>query len=68
MDAQRIDRLHQLLHRTPPVWHAGRTVGRTVYQGDGPDDMIGVMDTRELAEIVVLAYEYARSRLMTDGG
>lgn len=33
-------------------WHAGRTVGRTVYKGDGPDDMIGVMDTRDYAGFV----------------
>jgi hypothetical protein len=36
-------------------WHAGRTVGRTLYQGDGSDDLVGVMDTRELAALVVRA-------------
>jgi chromosome segregation ATPase len=34
-------------------WHAGRTVGKTLYNGDGPDDMVGVMMTRELAALVV---------------
>jgi hypothetical protein len=24
-------------------WHTGRTVGVTLYQGDGPADMVGVM-------------------------
>ncbi len=33
-------------------WHRGRTVGRTVYKGEGPDDMIGVMDTRDYAGFV----------------
>lgn len=33
-------------------WHAGRTVGRTVYRGDGPDDLIGVMDKRDYAAFV----------------
>lgn len=36
-------------------WHAGRTTGRALYDGDGPDDLIGVMDTRELAAAVVEA-------------
>ncbi len=44
-------------------WHAGRTVGRTLYKGDGPDDLIGVMDSRELAAYVVVAVnERARVR------
>jgi hypothetical protein len=34
-------------------WHTGRTVGRTIYSGDGPDDLIGVMDTREIAAHIV---------------
>jgi hypothetical protein len=25
------------------TWHTGRTVGVTLYQGDGPSDMVGVM-------------------------
>lgn len=56
-------RLRALLLIHPPVWHTGRTVGRTVYCGDGPDDLIGIMDTRNLAELVVLCYEYAREQL-----
>jgi len=39
----------------PPPWHAGRTVGRTVYMGDGRGDLIGVMDSRALAEFVAAA-------------
>jgi hypothetical protein len=40
------------------VWRVGRTVGRTVYRQaeDGPskgDELIGVMDTPALAELVV---------------
>lgn len=34
----------------PPPWHAGRTVGRTLYVGDGPDDCIGLLDSRHLSE------------------
>lgn len=41
------------------LWHAGRTVGRTIYQGDGPDDMIGTMDSRELAAHVVALHNAA---------
>jgi hypothetical protein len=41
-------------------WRVGRTVGRTVYRQVGDeaskgDDLIGVMDTRELAALVVFA-------------
>jgi hypothetical protein len=32
-------------------WRVGKTVGRTIY--DAGDRLIGVMDTRELATIVV---------------
>lgn len=35
-------------------WHAGRTVGRTVYVGNGPNDLIGTMDQRGYASFVVL--------------
>ncbi len=31
-------------------WRVGRKVGRTIYDGD---KLIGMMDTRELAELVV---------------
>jgi hypothetical protein len=35
-------------------WRVGRKVGRTVYEGAGDDGkLIGVMDTRELAALVV---------------
>jgi hypothetical protein len=36
-------------------WHAGRTVGRTIYHGEGPDDLIGIMDSRPLADFVANA-------------
>lgn len=42
-------------HPTGTIWHVGRTVGRTLYQGDGPDDLVGIMDTRRLATFVVVA-------------
>lgn len=63
MTPEQIERLRLLLGRYPTVWHAGRTVGRTIYIGDGPDDMVGIMDTRQLAELVVLAHEFARDVL-----
>lgn len=42
----------------PEVWRTGRSVGRTVYRqvGDGhaeEDELIGVMDSPELAALVV---------------
>lgn len=37
----------------PLPWRVGRKVGRTVYDAD--DELIGVMDTRELAALVVAA-------------
>lgn len=42
----------------PEVWRTGRSVGRTIYRqiGDDPakgDELIGVMDTPELATLVV---------------
>lgn len=48
-------------HPTGTIWHVGRTVGRTIYQGDGPDDLIGIMDTRELAALVVAAVNAYRA-------
>lgn len=38
-----------------PTLHAGRTVGRTLYQGDGVDDLIGIVDTRGQARYIVMA-------------
>ena len=52
-----LDLLETLFAKVPErPWHAGRTVGRTVYDGDGPDDLIGVMDTRYLADCVITAH------------
>ncbi len=58
-------RIRELLARYeyPHPWHAGRTVGRTLYCGDGPDDLIGTMDNRELAELVVLAVTWAAEQV-----
>lgn len=54
--AEWLDELTALEQGIPAApWHAGRTVGRTLYQGDGPDDLIGIMDSRELAAFVALA-------------
>lgn len=64
-------RLRVLLGAFPTTrgeWHAGRTVGRTLYCGEGRDDLIGVMDSRQLADLVVLCHEYAREQLLKDGG
>src|SRR5438045_303448 len=46
-------------------WHVGRTVGVTLYKGDAPDDLVGVMvgphvEACELAEEVVLAVNIMR--------
>ncbi len=38
---------------TPGPWRVGSKVGRTIYRGTGPDDLIGVMDSRADAELVV---------------
>ncbi len=67
MSEQQEARLRELLSRYPTTWHAGRTVGRTLYHGDGPDDLLGMMDTRGLAELVVLLHEYAREQLLGAG-
>lgn len=45
-------------------WRTGRKVGRTIYAvvGDAPDDrdlLIGMMDTRELADEAVLSHNAA---------
>lgn len=40
------------------TWRTGRTVGRTVYIGDR---LVGLMDTPELAELLVFAERYATS-------
>lgn len=33
--------------------HAGRKVGRTIYDGESDDSLIGMMDSRDLAALVV---------------
>lgn len=48
---------------TGECWRTGRTVGRTIYRQVGPepsddDVLIGVMDTPELAGIVVESVNY----------
>ena len=48
--------LEHLERLIPPApWHAGRTTGRQLYKGDGPDDGIGFMDNRALGEYVAAA-------------
>jgi hypothetical protein len=66
MDARALARLRILLQNYPTVWHAGRTVGRTLYTGDGPDDLIGIVDTRALAELVVLLHAYGCEQLLLE--
>jgi hypothetical protein len=58
-----VARLRTLLAALRPLDHTGRTVGRTLYVGDGVDDLIGMMDNRAYAELVLLAYQYAREAL-----
>lgn len=48
------------------IWRTGRKVGRTIYEqrGDDPaddDELIGVMDTIQLAEEAVAAVNAARA-------
>jgi hypothetical protein len=43
-----------------PRWRVGRSLGRTLYRQTGSepskaDEFVGVMDTRELADLVVAA-------------
>lgn len=51
---------------TPERWRTGRSVGRTIYRMTGPraskgDELIGVMDTPELATYVVAAVNTAHA-------
>lgn len=50
---------------TGPIWRTGRKVGRTIYiqtgkePGDcGEDQLIGMMDSRDLAQLVVDAVNH----------
>ncbi len=45
---------------TPPQYRVGTKVGRTIYRGD---ELIGVMDTRELASEFVMAANSASELL-----
>jgi hypothetical protein len=42
------------------TWRVGSKVGRTLYRGNGADDLIGVLDTREAAALASLAPEMYR--------
>lgn len=42
--------------KPPHYWRTGRTVGRTIYDGD--DNLIGVMDTPQLADRVVASVNW----------
>jgi hypothetical protein len=44
-------------------WRVGRSVGRTIYNGN--DQLIGLMDTPELARRVVEAVNHARQQEST---
>jgi hypothetical protein len=44
-------------------WRVGKKVGRTVYIGDDPGDLVGVMDTPELAARVVAAVNAVEATL-----
>lgn len=37
------------------TWRCGTKTGRCLYRGDGPDDLIGVLDTREAARLAAEA-------------
>jgi hypothetical protein len=61
------ERLRVLLGAFPTTrapWRVGRTVGRTIYCGMADTDLIGMMDSRALAELAVLCHEYARAQLL----
>jgi hypothetical protein len=47
--------LRRLENCTPGPWRRGATVQRTIYKGLGPDDLIGVMDSKEDAYFVTKA-------------
>jgi hypothetical protein len=54
---------------TAERWRTGRTVGRTIYRqaGDVPskaDELVGLMDTPELAAMVVAALNARDGRAM----
>lgn len=42
--------------KPPHYWRTGHTVGRTIYDGD--DNLIGVMDTPQLADRVVASVNW----------
>jgi hypothetical protein len=52
-------------------WRVGRHVGRTVYRtrdDGGDDELIGLMDTPELAQLVVDAVNAAQGAMTVDIG
>jgi hypothetical protein len=50
----------QPMNEHPRPWRVGRSVGRTIY--DATDELIGLMDTPELAEVVVGAVNAVEDR------
>ncbi len=65
MDSSELARLFDLLCCYEPPYRVGRSVGRTLYRfPGGDDDIVGMMDTREGAELVILAIRYAREKLV----
>lgn len=61
------------LERDDVPWRVGRKVGRTIYQVSGSepsdaDELIGVMDTPELAEKAVAGHNYLLGYLLAARG
>ena len=64
---------HLPAEKDAPLWRVGRKVGRTVYVQSGPepsddDRLIGLMDTPDLARLVVEAVNGTRLIPSGDGG
>lgn len=45
----------RLANATPGPWRRGATVQRTIYKGLGPDDLIGLFDSKDDAYFVTKA-------------
>lgn len=51
-------------------WRTGRSLGRTLYIANGPEDakndtLVGMMDTPELAELVCAAVNYYHAKVLS---
>jgi hypothetical protein len=54
------------LEQAAPPMRCGTKVGRTIYRGHDANDLIGVMDTRALAELTVELRNAAPTLLASD--